>query len=204
MTAEQMGALSEYMSLARLLQPSIVVIEDVDLIARSRGTHDNPCTEALLNKLLNEMDGLKEDAEIVFILTTNRPHDLEQALAARPGRIDQSIEFHYPDAEGRRRLVRLYAREASVSATAEEMMIRETEEVGGAFIKELVRRALLFHLERADENVIDEIDVQAAVDELLHRGGEINARSLGAPQGFSARAQSSDALAMDGRPARAK
>lgn len=205
MTAEQMGSLSEYMSLARLLQPSIVVIEDVDLIARSRGQHDSPCTEALLNKLLNEMDGLKEDAEILFILTTNRPHDLEEALAARPGRIDQSIEFDYPDAEGRRRLVRLYAREARVSEAAEELMVRETEEVGGAFIKELVRRALLFHLERADDNAIDEEDVAQAVAELLHHGGEINVRSLGAPFGFATREKSFAELKArpnDGRPGR--
>ncbi len=207
MTAEQMGYLSEYMSLARLLQPSIVVIEDVDLIARARGTHDGPCTEALLNKLLNEMDGLKEDAEILFILTTNRPHDLEEALAARPGRIDQSIEFDYPDAEGRRRLVRLYAREARVSQAAEDLMVQETDEVGGAFIKELVRRALLFHLERADDNAIDEIDVEKAVEELLHHGGEINVRSLGAPFGFATRQRSLTELKArpdDARPRRGK
>ena len=48
-----------------------------------------------LNKLLNEMDGLREDAEILFILTTNRPEQLEPALASRPGRIDQAIEFRF-------------------------------------------------------------------------------------------------------------
>ena len=41
-----------------------------------------------LNKLLNEMDGLREDADVIFILTTNRPDQLEPALASRPGRID--------------------------------------------------------------------------------------------------------------------
>ena len=71
--AEQVGLLDEYMVLARLLQPSIVGIEDVDLIARDRTEMNSPCEEVLLNKLLNEMDGLKEDADILFILTTNRP-----------------------------------------------------------------------------------------------------------------------------------
>ena len=70
----------------------------------------SPCEEVLLNKLLNEMDGLKEEADILFILTTNRPEALEPALASRPGRIDQAIEFPLPDAEGRRKLVRLYSR----------------------------------------------------------------------------------------------
>jgi ATP-dependent 26S proteasome regulatory subunit len=64
----------------------------------------------LLNKLLNEMDGLKEDADILFVLTTNRPEQLEAALAGRPGRIDQAIEVPLPDAIGRGKLVRLYGR----------------------------------------------------------------------------------------------
>ena len=82
-TAEQMGELSEYMTLARLYEPSVLVIEDVDLIARDRETLHNPAQELLLNKLLNEMDGTKPDADIIFILTTNRPSALESALTAR-------------------------------------------------------------------------------------------------------------------------
>ena len=72
-TAEQVAILGQYMNLARLLQPALVVIEDVDLIARDREQMSGPCEESLLNKLLNEMDGLKQDADIIFILTTNRP-----------------------------------------------------------------------------------------------------------------------------------
>src|SRR4051812_32840971 len=92
-SAEQVGLLGEYMALARLLQPSLVVIEDADLIARDRTAMNSACEELLLNKLLNEMDGLREDADILFVLTTNRPEALEAALAARPGRVDQAIEF---------------------------------------------------------------------------------------------------------------
>src|SRR6185503_6425097 len=99
--------LPQYMTLARLLQPALVVIEDVDLIARSREMIRG-CEEPLLNALLNEMDGLKEDADIIFVLTTNRPEQLEAALAGRPGRIDQAIEVPVPDKPGREKLVRLY------------------------------------------------------------------------------------------------
>jgi cell division protease FtsH len=60
--------------------------------------------EVLLNKLLNEMDGLREDAEVLFILATNRPDQIEPALVSRPGRIDQAIEFPLPDEEGRAKL----------------------------------------------------------------------------------------------------
>src|SRR5579862_3857251 len=108
-TAEQVMLLGEYFRLARFLQPSMMVIEDVDLIGRER-THMRGGDEMLLNQLLNEMDGLREDAEVLFILTTNRPDQIEPALASRPGRIDQAIEFPLPDEEGRGKLARLYAR----------------------------------------------------------------------------------------------
>ena len=71
------------MTLARLLQPSVVVIEDVDLIAGDR-TQLGTCEEVLLNKLLNEMDGLNEEADILFILTTNRPEALERRWRRGP------------------------------------------------------------------------------------------------------------------------
>ena len=96
-TAEQVALLDHYFQLARFLQPAMIVIEDVDLIARARETMYGPCDESILNKLLNEMDGLREDAAVLFILTTNRPDSLEAALASRPGRIDQAIEFPLSD-----------------------------------------------------------------------------------------------------------
>jgi cell division protease FtsH len=54
----------------------------------------------LLFELLNEMDGLSEDADVIFTLTTNRPDLLEPTLAARPGRVDQATEIPLPDAGG--------------------------------------------------------------------------------------------------------
>src|SRR2546421_2604175 len=97
----------------------MMVIEDVDRIARERTHMHGPGEEVLLNKLLNEMDGLQEDAEVLIILTTNRPEQIEPALASRPGRIDQAIEFPLPDAEGRAKLAKLYARGLEIS---EELM----------------------------------------------------------------------------------
>ena len=113
--AAQIGYLSQYMNLARLLQPATVVIEDVDLIARDRDQM-GPCEESMLNTLLNEMDGLKEDADILFILTTNRPEDLEGALSSRPGRIDQAIEVPLPDAIGREQTGRALWQKPSAAA----------------------------------------------------------------------------------------
>jgi hypothetical protein len=179
-SAEQVGMLDEYMTLARLLQPSIVVLEDVDLIARDRRNMNSACEEVLLNKLLNEMDGLKPEAEILFILTTNRPETLEAALASRPGRVDQAIEFPLPDIDGRRKLICLYAEGVTVREDIVEEVLRRTEGVSAAFIKELMRRAVQFHLEREGTGEISSADVTNALDEMLVSGGSLNLKLLGA------------------------
>jgi AAA+ superfamily predicted ATPase len=178
-TAEQVGLLAEYMTLARLLQPSLVVIEDVDLIARDRANMGSPCEEVLLNKLLNEMDGLKADADVLFVLTTNRPEALEAALASRPGRVDQAIEFPLPDDPGRERLIRLYAGGATPADDVVRGIVARTQGVSAAFIKELMRRSIQFHLERHDTPGIELPDVRDALDELLFRGGSLNRKLLG-------------------------
>lgn len=181
-SAEQMGLLGEYMTLARLLQPSLVVLEDVDLIARERSAMNSPCQESLLNKLLNEMDGLKEEANILFVLTTNRPEALEAALASRPGRVDQAIEFPLPDEDGREKLVRLYAGGVELGEEVVPRVVKRTERVSAAFIKELMRRSVQFHLERNGSGRIEWEDVTRALDELLFRGGSLNLKLLGAEE----------------------
>jgi cell division protease FtsH len=180
-SSEQVGNLAEYVTLARLLQPSMVVIEDVDLIARDRAEMRSAGEEVLLNKLLNEMDGLRQDAEILFVLTTNRPETLEEALASRPGRIDQAIEFPLPDAEGRTKLVRLYSLGVPVPDEVVRFSVERTNKVSASFIKELMRRAIQFALVRTEEEPrIESEDVQKALEELLITGGSLNRKLLGA------------------------
>jgi cell division protease FtsH len=185
-SAEQVAYLDQYMALARLYQPSMVILEDVDLIARDRESMESACEEVLLNKLLNEMDGLREDANILFILTTNRPESLERALSSRPGRVDQAIEFPLPNLEGRRKLVQLYAKGMKVKEGMIEEIANRTERVSAAFIKELMRRSLQFHLERDGESELAQADVDLALDELLVSGGSLNLKLLGAESRESA------------------
>ncbi len=177
-TAEQVGLLDHYFQLARFLQPTLIVIEDVDLIARNRENMNSPCEEALLNKLLNEMDGLREDAEILFVLTTNRPDQLEAALASRPGRIDQAIEFPLPDEDGRRQLTRLYACGLEVKSEVVELIVRRTAGGSAALVKELMRRAAQFLLESGDIH-LQSHHIDSALEEMLFSGGSLNASLLG-------------------------
>lgn len=178
-TAEGAGLLPEYMALARLLQPTLVVIEDADLMARDRSERGDACDEVLLNRLLNEMDGLREKADVFFILTTNRPGSLEPALASRPGRIDQSIEFPLPDLEHRRRLIVLYAKALPVSPELVADLAQRTDGASPAFIKELLRRTAQHHLEAGGDGTVALQSAQAALHEMLFSGGALNARLLG-------------------------
>lgn len=178
-TAGEVGILSEYMKLARLFSPSVVVIEDVDLIARDRAVMRSTAEECLLNSLLNEMDGLKEDADIMFILTTNAPESLEDALAARPGRIDQAIEFPLPDEEGRRKLAKLYAARQSIEDEVIDLIADRTAGVSAAFIKELMRRAIQHQFESGHEGALLSEHIESALEEILVTGGSLNAKLLG-------------------------
>ena len=169
-TAEQVGCLDEYFALARLLEPVIVIIEDVDIIGRSREEH-SVCTESILNKLLNEMDGLKENADVLFLLTTNRPEALEDALKNRPGRVDQAIEFPLPDKSGREKLVRLYSCGLELSSELTARLVTQTDGASAAFIKELLRRSAQFLLERDPQcRRLEQSDTEKAIDEMLHAG----------------------------------
>ena len=118
--------------MARSLQPSLVVLEDVDIIAQDRESADTTCRSPLLFDLLNQMDGLAEDTDVIFVLTTNRPQALEPALAARPGRIDLAVEIPLPDADCRRRLLALYGRGLSFKGDDLAPLIARTEGVSAA------------------------------------------------------------------------
>jgi len=169
----------KYFQLARFLQPAMVVVEDVDLIARAREEMRSACEESLLNRLLNEMDGLREDAAILFVLTTNRPEQLEAALASRPGRVDQAIEFPLPDEEGRRKLVRLYSYGLEVSKELLETIVLKTKNASPAFIKELMRRCAQFCLQAGKKGGLELDHVESALDEILFAGGTLNVKLLG-------------------------
>jgi len=178
-TSEQVGILDDYFQLARFLQPAMVVIEDIDLIARAREQMRSACEESILNKLLNEMDGLREEAELLFVLTTNRPDQIEAALAARPGRIDQAIEFPLPDEAGRRKLLHLYSGGMTVPDEVVETVVKKTNKASAAFIKELMRRSAQYRLQAGTEGPLKLAHVESALEEMLFSGGSLNRKLLG-------------------------
>jgi len=178
-------------ALARMLQPALVVLEDVDLVAEHRGYSPFGSSPVLFD-LLNEMDGMAEDADVAFVLTTNRADLLEPALAARPGRVDLAVEIGLPDADCRRRLVALYGEGLDLRLGDEARVVERTEGVTASFIKELMRKAALLAAEagpagNAEPGPITVTDghLAAALDELLAEGAALTRVLLGgeAPSG---------------------
>src|SRR5262249_54037471 len=124
LTGRQLRLVRESCILAKMLQPSLVVIEDVDLIATDR---DQNFDTTLLHDLMDEMDGLGVKADVIFLLTTNRPRMLERALAARPGRVDQAIYFPLPDRECRQRLFGHFAHGLDLASVDLEPLLDRTD-----------------------------------------------------------------------------
>lgn len=156
-----------------------MVIEDADLIGRQREQLGSACDEAMLNRLLNEMDGLRREAEVTVIMTTNRPETLELALVQRPGRIDHAIEVPLPDDDCRARLFALYGREPSINAEQLQDLVERTDGVSAAFIKELGRRLAQESIRAGHPGLIDDGNLSSVLQEILGERDGLNLRLLG-------------------------
>ena len=179
LSGQALGHVTTAAHLARAMQPALVVLEDCDLVAEDRGSH--PGERPLLFELLDAMDGLDGDADVAFLLTTNRADLLERALAQRPGRVDLAVEVPLPDESARRDLFRLYARGLPVSAAALDAAAARTEGVTASFARELLRRAVL--LAATGGHDVSDADLGAALDELLSDAEALTRSLLGSAGG---------------------
>jgi ATP-dependent 26S proteasome regulatory subunit len=125
------------------------------------------------------MDGLKDNADILFVLTTNRPEQLEGALSGRPGRIDQAIEVPLPDDIGRAKLIRLYGGALTLTGAVVAEAVARTRGVSAAFIKELMRRTAQARVMRGDGGMVTSADLAEGLDDMLFTGGRLNVKLLG-------------------------
>jgi ATPase family protein associated with various cellular activities (AAA) len=182
LTGRSLIAVGEVTDLARVLLPAVIVLEDVDLVAEERSL--GPASSPVLFDLLDAMDGAAPDADLLFLLTTNRADLLEPALAARPGRVDIAVEIALPDAPARRRLLTLYGQNVPLALTDEDvdLAVERTDGTTASFLKELIRRSVLeslhddpelpsvtgAHVARALDDMLD--DAQAVTRTLLGVG----------------------------------
>ena len=180
LTGRALHAVGSAAELARDLQPALLVLEDVDLVAEDRSF--GPGSSPVLFDLLDAMDGAAPDADLLFLLTTNRSDLLEPALAARPGRVDVAVEIDLPDADARRRLLALYGRAVPLrlSEAETEQVVERTDGVTASFLKELLRRAVLESLHNHTPlETVDAQHVSRALDDLLDSTQQVTRSLLG-------------------------
>ena len=183
MSGKSLHLIGAVTALARDLQPAALVLEDVDLVAEDRAFGPGPAP--VLFELLDAMDGAAEDADLLFLLTTNRADLLEPALAARPGRVDVAVEIGLPDAAARDRLLAVYARGVPLTLSDAERatVVERTEGVTASFVKELLRRSVLEALTETPGSlqVVTGAHVLRALDDLLDSTQSVTRELLGVP-----------------------
>ena len=144
--------------------PCIIFIDEIDAVARSRGTgmgggHDE--REQTLNQLLVEMDGFGVNEGIIVMTATNRVDILDRAIL-RPGRFDRKVMVGRPDVQGREEILKVHAKGKPLSEDIDLGQIaRTTAGFTGADLENLLNEAAI--LAAKDERVyLKQADVQKA------------------------------------------
>jgi AFG3 family protein len=109
---------------ARRLSPCVVFIDEIDAMARKRDfstSSGQSEKETTLNQLLVELDGFKENQNIIFIAATNRIDILDEALL-RPGRFDRKIRFDLPEIKDREKIFNLYLNKMKLNENIKELV----------------------------------------------------------------------------------
>ena len=126
--------------------PCIVFIDEIDAVARQRGSglggsHDE--REQTLNQLLVEMDGFGLYSGIIVLAATNRPDILDPAIL-RPGRFDRKITVSPPDVKGREEILKVHAKDKPMSDDVDLVEIAiTTSGFTGADLENLLNEAAI-------------------------------------------------------------
>ena len=131
---------------AKKNSPCIVFIDEIDAVARRRGTgmgggHDE--REQTLNQLLVEMDGFGVNEGIIVMAATNRVDILDPAIL-RPGRFDRKVSVGRPDVKGRLDILKVHSKEKPLSDDVDlERVARTTAGFTGADLENLMNEAAI-------------------------------------------------------------
>lgn len=156
----RMENLKAYCQLAKAIAPTILFLEDLDLHFQSR---ESNAQSSLLGELMNQLDGIDDVSNVVVIGTTNKPGDLEKALANRPGRFDKIIKFDKPNSQLIRRMFEQFGGNRLGSIDWDQV-VKEAKNLTGAQIKETLNQAILRILDRPDFDAT--VTLQLGTDDL--------------------------------------
>ena len=177
---------SSIFNLARMLQPSLVFLEDVDLVFASREVN---MYSSVLGELLDQMDGLRPYEDVGFVLTTNAIERMEAAIKDRPGRISQCIYFGPPRAELRKRYLTRYLQQYAHFKLDVDELVALSKGATQAFLKEWVHRSVQIASERLEtereELQLTNGDFREAVREIRRFSEGSTGRIIGFHEGTS-------------------
>jgi cell division protease FtsH len=131
---------------AKKASPSIIFIDEIDAIGRTRGYgamggHDE--RDQTLNQILVEMDGFTVTDNVVVMAATNRPDVLDEALV-RPGRFDRRVTLDMPDIAGRKAILKIHAQGKPFAKTVDwEAVARRTVGFSGADLENMLNEAAI-------------------------------------------------------------
>jgi ATP-dependent metalloprotease FtsH len=161
-----MGAkrVGELFQKAKQHAPSIIFIDEIDAVGKSRGEFRNDEREATLNQLLTEMDGFEESSGVIVIGATNKIDVLDEALL-RAGRFDRRIHISLPDLEDRIKTLELYLAHKPHSVNIEHVA-RMTVGFNSAALDTLTNEAAI-HAMREGRNTVETSDFEAVKEKVL-------------------------------------
>ena len=154
---------------ARAKSPSIIFIDELDAIGKSRvtsGIASNDEREQTLNQLLVEMDGFDASTGVIVLAATNRPEILDPALL-RPGRFDRQVLVDKPDLAGREQILALHSRNVKLSPNVDLARVaRATAGLAGADLANIINEAALLAV-RAGRRLVGQEDLSEAIEKAV-------------------------------------
>ncbi len=161
-----MGAkrVSELFRKAKQMAPSIIFIDEIDAVGKSRGALRNDEREATLNQLLTEMDGFEESSGVIVIGATNKIDVLDEALL-RAGRFDRRIHISLPDLQERVKTLELYLINKPNEVDVQQVA-RMTVGFNSAALSTLTNEAAIFAM-REGRKVVKTDDFEAVKEKVL-------------------------------------
>lgn len=151
-------------STAKQSAPSIIFIDEIDAIGRSRSNGVMPAhdeREQTLNQILVEMDGFTPNEQVIVIAATNRGDLLDPALL-RPGRFDRRIVIDYPDVEGRKEIMKIHAKGKPFADDVNwDRVAQRTVGFSGADLENMLNEAAI-HAARGSRDAITAADIEEA------------------------------------------
>lgn len=156
-------------AMAKKASPSIIFIDEIDAVGRSRGVGTgggNDEREQTLNQILVEMDGFDPNEKVIVMAATNRGDVLDPALL-RPGRFDRRVMLDLPDRRDREEILNIHARKKPLAEDVNLSVIAErTPGFSGADLYSLMNEGAILAA-REERTQVSQFDLIRSIEKVM-------------------------------------